>query len=184
MILKNGRIGIVSEIDPEKCKVKVTFDDLGEFVTDWLFVELAGGFYKMPELKDTVVAWMDEFLDQGIVMGSIYNVNKPGPYSSDSMVGFKIPGIEIIIDKKEETITIKATEIIMEADNITMNTEKLIISGNVELGGDVIAEGNVEAKGTVEGKTDLIAGPLGIKFLTHKHASGSPGSPTGPVLPL
>lgn len=184
MILKNGRIGIVSEIDAQTCKVKVTFDDLGEFVTDWLFVELAGGFYKMPELNDTVVAWMDEFLDQGVVMGSIYNVNKPAPYASDSMIGFKIPGIEILIDKKEETITIKATEIFMEADNITMKTEKLILSGNLELEGDVIADGKVEAKGTVASKTDILAGPAGIKFLTHVHASAAPGSPTGPPLPV
>lgn len=180
MNLREAKIGIVSEVDESKFLAKVTLP-ADNFVTDWLYIQKLNGSYALPVVNETVIVWLDEDWNRGVIVGSIYTNSMPAPYSDKNIVGFKLQNFEMKIDISTGEVNISTGEIIMEADNITMNTEKLIVSGTVEVGKDIKADGKIDATGVIKSVSDLQTSTF--KANTHTHPTAAPGSPTGPPIP-
>ncbi len=80
--MNSFRVGIVTSQDAARCRVRVTFPDHDQMLSWWLPVVVAktqnDKAYYLPDLGEQVVCLMDEYDEDGAVLGSIYsNVDQP-----------------------------------------------------------------------------------------------------------
>lgn len=77
------KFGEVVEQDPARSRVKVKLADQDGLVTWWLAVTSTGTgkdrFYAMPDIGEHVAVHMDERMEDGVVLGSIYSGPQPPP---------------------------------------------------------------------------------------------------------
>lgn len=117
--------GIVTDRDPKKMRVKVTFEDEDDTVSAWVDVlsksSGATKMFMMPNVNDEVWCAMDAKGEDGCVMGSKYNDKDTPPSDNNDHITLTGPFGTLHIDGSN-----------MSAD----------IAGNIKLkaGGDVLIE--------------------------------------------
>lgn len=79
-------MGIVTKLDPDKSKARVEFKELDEIVSNWLSVlvkkSLNDKDYWMPDINEHVVCLLDEYGEEGVILGSVYSDKDTPPISS------------------------------------------------------------------------------------------------------
>ena len=130
------RVGIVSSVNAEKCKVRVAFDDRDFLVTAELPVVVRGAMknkeYWMPDVGEQVlVLFLPNSNHEGFVLGSMYNDEDTPPEKEEYMRTMRFEdGTTIRYNTKTHTLYVECKgPITIKAD------------GNVTVIGDVIADG-------------------------------------------
>jgi phage baseplate assembly protein V len=101
------RVGIVKEIDPAKCKVRVTFKELDGMTSYWLPVIVNKSHkdkhYHLPDVGEMVaVAFFEESMGEGVVLGAIYNnIDTPPATTVDKHKVTFEDGSTVEYDRKE-----------------------------------------------------------------------------------
>ena len=130
------RIGKVVAVDEETAKVKVELEDTDKVISYWLPVVVQKAqddkFYWLPDIGELVlVGFLDYGIEQGFVLGSIYNQqDKPPVADKDKMhIQFK-DGTVIEYDRNTHKLLIHSvgdieiisdTHITMIAPRIDLN---------------------------------------------------------------
>jgi phage baseplate assembly protein V len=162
------RFGNISSIDADKGRARVSFPDDG-IVSGWLPLvvtkALKDKHYYMPDINEPVACLMDENLEDGVILGAIYN-GKTAPGGSK---GADITSIEfedgtlIEYDRSASKLTLKC------AGKVEIETTEAEIKGPLKVTGSITANGEVTARAT----------SLNVSLSTHNH----PTAPPGPVSP-
>lgn len=181
--------GIVSDRRPATCEVRVTLEALDNLVTDWLPVLQQGSRinkgYWLPDIAEHVVINSDENIENGVVVGTIYNSeDKPDPDTS----GAGVRALKLVQDGAAAFVaTIRAAAsgafALWSKSSVSVGTE----SGNIEIaaGSDLVAtaKGKVEVSSTSplavtaggESGYKLLADTLDF-LLNHKHVVSGPAT--------
>ena len=130
------RVGKVVAVDEKTAKVRVELEDADKVITYWLPVVVQKAqddkFYWLPDIGELVlVGFLDYGIEQGFVLGSIYNQqDKPPVASKDKMhIQFK-DGTVIEYDRNTHKLLIHSvgdieiisdTHITMRAPRIDLN---------------------------------------------------------------
>ena len=130
------RVGKVVAVDEKTAKVRVELEDADKVITYWLPVVVQKAqddkFYWLPDVGELVlVGFLDYGIEQGFVLGSIYNQqDKPPVASKDKMhIQFK-DGTVIEYDRNTHKLLIHSvgdieiisdTHITMRAPRIDLN---------------------------------------------------------------
>jgi len=128
------KFGIVTNVDPTTCRVRVKFADQGELISPWLPVlqqkTFQDKFYFLPDLNEQVACLMDERLEAGVVLGAIYSEADTVPVTSKDKFHVKFAdGGSIEYDKINHKLTI---------------TGDVIVHGNITASGDVADQGGAK----------------------------------------
>ena len=120
------KFGIVTNIDAKQASVRVQFLDDDGLPSDWLPVlqskTFKDKFYILPDIGEQVACLMDENLEDGVVLGSIYSDEDTCPLSSkDKIIAKFQDGSSIEIDKS-------AGDLSINFNNIKLNG-KFILNG-------------------------------------------------------
>ena len=179
------RIGIVSEVDPEKCTVRVTFPAYDEMVSPPLRVLVPSTrdtkhFY-LPTVNSQVVVLLADDGAEGVVLGSIYTQRDPtdGDLQAEGVSGVVFgDGSRVIYDEGSSTLTIDSrSDVVVTVDqdctiDATRNGE--LNSGTTQV---KVAPGGVTVKkGGTSLKSELVALGNALAIQTHPTSVG----PTGP----
>lgn len=158
------RTGRVSERDPDTCRVRVVFGAEDNLVSWWLPVlqpkTLEDKVYWMPDLDEHVVCLLDEYAEEGVVLGAIYSEAAPPPVSSLDRLHIELrDGSTFSYDREQHRleITIKGGDVVVNVDD----------QSHIHVGGE--GGQQLATKAFVQ-----------QQFNTHVHISGSPGAPTSP----
>lgn len=80
------KFGVVTEVDPANCRVRVQYNDNEAVASYWLAViqrKTSGDRdYHMPEAGEHVACHVDENTEEGVVLGAIYSAADPAPVDS------------------------------------------------------------------------------------------------------
>lgn len=192
------RFGIVSERDDPNGKVKVEFAEDG-IVSDWLPVVVSRAlndkFFSLPDVNEHVACVMDENLEEGVVLGAIYDSKQqPAIQGADiTAVQFQ-DGTKVSFDRATGVLTIETTgDVNMKAPSVNIDGDlnvdgDLDVTGDCTVGGDINATGNIggsdiSAGGNISANGDITAGlsSVPISLLTHKHPTAALGPPSPPI---
>ena len=127
--------GIVKEVDGKTGKARVEFQDEHETTSFWLNVNQkassANKSYWMPDVGSQVNCLIDWHGEDGSVLGSFYSEADPPP-TEDAGVHYERyeSGLEIIVSKGGGDMTIRG------AQNVRIEAAKIVLVGEVHLGGD------------------------------------------------
>lgn len=115
------RCGYVSAVDPDKGYVQMTYPDLDDAVSDWLPMMTNGNEYRMPKIGQQMVALhLPNGQDSGFVLGGYWS-DDDKPESTGEGVFRKDLGEGCYLECKDGTLTIHASTIKIEADNISID---------------------------------------------------------------
>lgn len=171
------RVGIVSELDAESCRVRVSFGADDGVVSWWLPVlqprTSGDSAYWMPGADEQVVCLLDEHAEDGVVLGSVYSSEAPPPHASLDVVHLQMrDGTVIEYDTAAHRLTVS------------------LAGAGAEIA--LSAPGGVRIE-VPAGQHVLVGGPGGEElvtrsfleqsyggYLAHTHLAGAPGSPTSP----
>jgi phage baseplate assembly protein V len=142
------KFGIVTNIDEKQAKARVKFaeDDLLSY---WLPVLQAkthkDKFYILPDIGEQVACLMDENIEDGVILGSIYSDADIVPVISKDKVKIKFnDSAEIEYDRIEHTLNIICPNINIQG--IINHTGVLFNSAGVLSEGDVVdKKGSMQA---------------------------------------
>lgn len=120
------RFGVVSEVIPEKCAARVTFQDRDNLVSAELPVLqascLQNAFYSLPDVGDNVVCLMcpNDQNGSGFILGSFYNEKNPAPAQDEniSMIKFQ-DGTTISYNRESHLLSVKCV------GNIKINGKRI-----------------------------------------------------------
>lgn len=167
------RFGIVTNVDPNTCRVRVKFADQEDLISPWLPVlqqkTFLDKFYSLPDLNEQVACLMDDRLEAGVVLGAIYSEADAVPVSSKDKLHVKFAdGTIIEYDKANHKLTadIKGSADIKTTGNITI-TGDVIVNGNITASGDVADQGGAKTMS-------------GMRAVYNGHSHSAPGGVTGP----
>lgn len=204
------RFGIICEIDGSKGLARVHFDDDG-IVSYWLPVVYPktsqDSFSWIPDVNEHVACLMDERLENGVILGSIYSKAKQpdGGDANKFRIKFK-DGTVIEYDRSIHKLTadvkgaveVKATENVnvetsasatLKAVSVTIDAPSVTVTGILSAGqiaasaGSSGGDGSVTIEGTVSIQGDIVVtgGNVtadGIGLKTHKHTGVTTGGGT------
>ncbi len=114
-------VGIINALDPSAMKARVKFPDKEGLVSAWLPVVTTfaqeNRSYRMPDTGEQVACLMDDNLEAGCIVGSIYGGSeKPPETSADVLAVHFSDGTVIRHDRKEKTLTVQsAAKVVVEA---------------------------------------------------------------------
>jgi len=180
------KVGEVVAVDEKNCRVRVRLDDCDGMVSYWLPVIVPKSkddkFYFLPDVGELVVcAFLDYGVEQGFVLGAIYNKKDLPPVSSRDKLHIKFKdGAVMEYDRKENVlkiesrgtlkiafnsgeITIKSCRAEGEVLEISFNSARLAIktcqaegnvlsiSHNVMIDGELIVTRNITGMQNVVG---------------------------------
>jgi len=197
------KFGKITEVDEAKGLAKVTFEEDDNLVTRFLPMSmpktLKDKFIIPYVVNEHVWCIMDEFCEDGVICGAIYDANNQPPGGSAagvSIIKFD-PNLTLKYTRNSKTLSIVGDEHITLniSGNVTVNcknadvtaTEKVTVNatqemdittpltkivGDVEITGDVDVTGNITATAKVEGAT--VKEGL-IQLGTHKHVAVKAG---------
>ena len=105
-------VGIINAIDAKAMKVRVQFPDKEGLVSHWIPVvsqfAQANRTYHVPDLGEQVACIMDDNLEAGCVVGSIYGGSEQPPEESgDVMAVHFSDGTIVRYDRKEKALTVQ-----------------------------------------------------------------------------
>jgi len=177
MELIEGKFGLISDIDAQTMRVKVLFQDgADDITTDWLPIMVMPGSFYTPAANDQVLAFMDQYLEAGVVLGGVYNTN---PFNDADTMGFKFPGVELQINKKTGATVFKVSgSATIEASKFDLKGD-LNLTGNLKVTGDASTTGKVTATGVIKSAADVRTANVSLN--THMHPSAAVGPPTPPT---
>ena len=147
--------GIVIALDNENHKVKLKLPDYDDFITGWLSVAQTftlKNFSRrsLPALNSLVAAVVDEGMEYGCIIGSLYNgVDKAPEVNSDDFIQFS------------------------DGSTIAHNEDEggFLIVKNLKVEGDIIATGDITDKNSsMQDMRDI--------YNSHEHGNGNNGSDT------
>lgn len=159
------KYGFVSSIDDNLCRVRVNFPD-EDIPSPWLPVVQSGTLvdkhYHVPGINTHVACMMDSDMENGVVLGAIYDSSNPAPsgasktktlaqFSDGSLVQYSTQNSELKIQVGTATIEINLTGI-----DISKGSESL----------------------------KAILSDMLTQMQSETHTSSAPGSPTSPPLNL
>lgn len=198
------RIGTISEIDSEKVRVRVDFEEDG-IVSPWLPVLVQKSkedkYFHIFDIGETVACLMNDNNDTGIVIGAIYTAKHSPAIQGKDLTAVKFKdGTEIEYDREAHKLRLKIVgDLTIVCDNdvnvqcktatVRADTKVTIDSPTAEFTGDVNVEGelmvfesitaigNIDSNGTISAIGDVEAAAGVITLLLHKHPT-----PVGPTL--
>jgi len=148
------RVGIVITHDPARCRVRVAFPDRDQMASWWLPIVVPktqnDKAYYLPDIGEQVVCLMDEYDEDGAVLGSIYSSvdQPPSNLSVNNLHWTSQDGASFDYDRSSHqlnvsgpagaTITISANAAKIQIDasgNINMITAGQINLGTTNLKG-------------------------------------------------
>lgn len=162
------KYGIISSIDHAKGLVKVSFEE-DQIVSGWL--QILFGFtksdqaYYMPAEGSHVACLMDENLENGAVVGSVYDqTNQPAGGASGLFFAKFADGSSVEFDKNTGEMVIKAKgKVTVESDD-----DIVLKAGSgkkIDIDGDVTVTGKIEANGEITAKKTT----TNVSLSTHVH---------------
>lgn len=150
------KTGVVSAIDPKSVKARVRFDDLDGLETAMIPVgqrkTLHDKDYWMPDVGEHVACLMDANFEDGVILCAVYSDADAAPTDDPNvrMVRFR-DGAEIAYDRVAHTLTIKggvekvvieaASEIVLQAPRVTVNSPAVAFTGDVQVAGTLMDAG-------------------------------------------
>lgn len=129
------KVGKVVAIDEKTCKVRVQLEDNDGVVTYWLPVVVPktqrDKFYWLPDIGEEVVcAFLEHGIEQGFVLGAIYNEKDRVPVVSKDKFHVKFEdGTWIEYDRKEHKLKVQCVGDI----EIVANGNVTIIGARIDL---------------------------------------------------
>jgi len=173
------RIGIVESQDAASCHVRVRFPDRDQAVSYWLPIVVRGSQsakdYWLPEVGEQVVCLMDEFDEDGAVLGSIYSsVDTPAAgMTADKRHFLAADGALFDYDDEAHALTVvlpAGATLSVGASGAQMAIDA---SGNVTVNGATIALAGGGAGVARAGDPVQVTDDEGGILLTGKIVSGS-----------
>lgn len=142
------KFGVITNIDETKAKARVKFaeDDLLSY---WLPVlqtkTFKDKYYVLPDINEQVVCLMDENIEDGVILGSVYSDIDIAPvFSKDKAKIIFSDSTEIEYDRIEHTLNIICPNINIQG--IINHTGVLFNSAGVLSEGDVFdKKGSIQA---------------------------------------
>jgi phage baseplate assembly protein V len=192
------RFGNITEIDAAKGRARVHFEEDG-IVSDWLPMVVKSSQQNKHEswydVGDFVACMMDEHIEDGVIVGAIYDDNNAPPIGNKDVEAKTFSdGTVIKYDRSSSTLTVECVgDVIIQCVNasvtasgqVTVDTPTATFTGDVNIQGGVSATGNIETQGSVEAIGDVVANnvtPLtAVHLITHMHPTAAPGSPSPPT---
>lgn len=185
------KFGTITEVDAAKGLAKVTFKEDDNLVTRFLPMSmpktLQDKFIIPYDVNEHVWCIMDEFCEDGIIGGAVYDSNNLPPAGSGTGIAIIkfVPNLTLKYDRNSKTLSIEGDEhitvdvsgdvtvncananitatdkiTVIAATEINMTAPDIKITGDVDVTGDVTVSGKVEASQVIEGV---------IRLGTHKH---------------
>ncbi|MGH7932266.1 MAG: phage baseplate assembly protein V [Candidatus Binataceae bacterium] len=145
------RIGVVVAQDPVNARLRVTFPDSDHLQSWWLPVVMSktqnDKAYHIPDLGEQVVCLMDEYDEDGAVLGAIYSsVDRPPVGSADKWHVTMKDGAAFEYDRGTHalavalptgaTMTLSVNSARIEID--ASGNVKLMAAGQIQLGGGAL----------------------------------------------
>lgn len=168
--------GIVTAIDPNSPRVKLLLPDFDNFETGWFFVPqlctIGDKSFNQIKPQTLVGACCTEDMQDGCVIGALYN-DEDVCINSDENVKYITfeDGTSIKYDKSENELTLNCV------GKINTTAKKTIITGDVDVIGNVKITGSLTVTAIIKSLTDVIANA--ISLFKHVHPKGHDGLPTG-----
>ena len=145
------RVGLVQAQDIAKCAVRVTFPDRDQLRSWWLPVVVPktqnDKLYWLPDVGEQVVCLMDEYDEDGAVIGAIYSSADATPVQSPDKlhVGFS-DGCVIEYDRSSHAMTVNIPSggvLTIAANGASISIDasgdvKVSASGQIQLGGGAL----------------------------------------------
>lgn len=174
------RTGIVSAVESvPPYRVRVRFPDRDNIVSWWLPVlvpkVMSDKFFWQPDVDEQVACLMDEWDENGSVVGSVPSQVDAAPAGltpNDFYIGFK-DGTVIHYNRSTHVLSITtsagASILLDGSGNVTINGAATIS----------LAQGGLAANDAL-----ALVSKLVVAFNDHQHPNGTDGSPTGtPITP-
>ncbi len=138
----SNRIGEVVAIDAAKCRVKVHFEEMDDYTSDWLPVLQFGTgnvkHYWLPSVGEQVVCvFNSDGSEEGFVIGSYYPEGAYPPESGAQMRFVKFPDGSLV-RWNNGVLTVIA----INGVNITAN---VVITGNLNISGNLVVGGSINS---------------------------------------
>ncbi|ATG35902.1 putative baseplate assembly protein V [Phaeobacter inhibens] len=118
------RFGVVTAVDTGRARAKVSFG--GESESDWLawMAERAAeiSVWAPVSIGEQVVI-LSESGDtaQGVILGSVFSSNNPGPGTNEATHRVKIAGSSITITADAITLACNGSTVVIDADGVSIN---------------------------------------------------------------
>lgn len=164
--------GEVSVVDYLSCRIRVRLDERDGVESYWLNVPQRNtqGTQRrplMPELGEQVAVLLDADGVGGVYLGGVYSTAEPPPVVdentdyvrfSDGTVStydraagvMTLDCVGAVVLKCGRGITVEAGEpVVVKAPSATLDVSEVILSGNLQVIGDLQVDGNVSASGTI-----------------------------------
>jgi phage baseplate assembly protein V len=187
------RFGKVTERDNAKGLVRVEFQEDG-IVSMWIpAIQARTGrdkFFSLPDVNEHVACMMDEYAEEGVVLGAIYSKKAQPAINGDDITGVEFEdGSSVQFDRATGTITVntQGDVIINATGNVTVTTPLTTVDGDLTVTGNLNAQGNMSGGGTIQASGNIestggdVKAPGGISLLLHKHPTAAPGPPSPPI---
>ncbi|MEX3690081.1 phage baseplate assembly protein V [Paraburkholderia sp. BR14263] len=194
------KTGVVFDVGDDG-RVRVRFDDIG-LTSHWLTVcypkTNQDKFYWPLDVGDQVRCIMDQYLEDGAVLGAIYSEVDAVPWASKDQVGMTLrDGGSFTYDRSTGTASVltigdlsatvggalKATvtgDAVVKASHIELDAEETVIGGNLRVKGATMLEGGVGGApgagtpipGDVVAENDVVAGDISVRGHHHDDPQG------------
>lgn len=202
------KTGAVSDVDGAG-NVKVYFDDV-DLTSGWLPVcypkSQDDKAYWTPDIGEHVRCIMDEYLEDGSVLGSIYSSADAVPWASADKVGWAFKdggvfsydrstgeldvttiGVANVTVGGDANVTVTGTTTLKSGGNTSIDAPEVTILRNLRVKGQAMLEGGVGGAagagttipGTVRAETDVIGGS--VSLVGHEHADPQGGQTSAPI---
>lgn len=124
------RVGKVVAVDPKTAKARVEIEDIDKVITYWLPVIMPktqdDKFYWLPDIGELVlIGFLDYGIEQGFILGSIYNEKDTPPVSDQNKMHIKFKdGTVIEYDRANNTllIDVKGSITIKASGNVNISS--------------------------------------------------------------
>lgn len=146
------KLGLVTAIDESKCKVRIEILDNDKLQSYWLPVlqnnTKDNKYYYLPDIQELVLAvFLDNALEQGFVIGSIYNDKDTVPISNKDKYHIKFKDGTIIeydrnshklfldvkgdVEIKAQKIDTKANDINFDVNNFNIKSKNFNLDSSL-----------------------------------------------------
>ena len=150
--------GIVRDVDPARGRARVEFADEDGNASFWLNVNQqgAGGnkIYWMPNIGAQVNCVVDWDGEDGAIIGELYSEADPPPVSDGNLIHLRANcGTTVTFNTATGDIDVAnaKTVTVQAADEVRLKAAKIVLEGEVHLGGDggqlVHRKGDVDSDG-------------------------------------
>jgi phage baseplate assembly protein V len=170
------RVGIVTVQDASHCRVRVIFPDRDQMQSWWLPVVVAktqsDKAYYLPDIGEQVICLMDEYDEDGAVLGSVYSSvdMAPGGVSANNVHWRAQDGASFDYDRSSHRLTVSAPAGATVSITASGATIAIDASGNI----NVTAAGQIRlGAGSLKGVArlgDSVTCPAGIGSISSASA--------------